>query len=253
MENLNWQKWFEQWEVMQNCYVPHRPYRFDLMVRLADLPREGEAQILDLGCGPGSLAFRALRWYPNAHAVAVDSDPVLLAMGQAVAEEALDRIRFVQADIQQADWWETYEEAFDLVLSATALHRLSAEDLEQLYEHIYRALRPGGWFMSSGYMTSSDPGTRACLQEMLHVNQQSALHVTGAYDWDGFWQGLGRDLEQTELLQYHRPRQGPESGLLKHDHVSALKACGFERVEFHWQDLGEAVASARKLSGTNKG
>jgi len=121
MSNLDWQHWFEHWETMLNCYVPQRPYRFDLMLRLADLPREDQVQILDLGCGPGSLGFRALRRYPNAHVVAVDSDPVLLSMGQAIGQETASRIQFVQADIQQPDWWAPYDETFDLVLSATAL------------------------------------------------------------------------------------------------------------------------------------
>jgi len=76
--DLDWHQWFERWEAMQNCYIPQRLYRFDLMLQLADLSREGEVQILDLGCGPGSLAFRALQRYSNARIVAVDFDPVLL-------------------------------------------------------------------------------------------------------------------------------------------------------------------------------
>jgi ubiquinone/menaquinone biosynthesis C-methylase UbiE len=252
MGDLNWQKWFEHWEVMQNCYVPHRPYRFDLMVRLADLPQEGEMQILDLGCGPGSLAFRALRRYPNARVVAVDCDPVLLAMGQAVVEATADRIQFVRADVRQADWWEAYEETFDLVLSATALHWLSAENLEQLYRRVYRALKPGGWFMNSDHVASSDPNIQARFRKMLHVNQQTAFHTMNAYDWDGFWQGLGRELEQTDLLPLRNETmlwEGSDDGLPKQFHVNALQGCGFEQVEFHWQDLGEAVVSARKIVG----
>ena len=52
MKEIDWPHWFARWEAMQNCYVPHRLYRFDLMLKLAGLPREGEAHILDLGCGP---------------------------------------------------------------------------------------------------------------------------------------------------------------------------------------------------------
>ncbi len=39
--------------------------------------------MLDLGCGPGSLATRLLDRIPAATVIALDADPVLLAIGQA--------------------------------------------------------------------------------------------------------------------------------------------------------------------------
>ncbi|MBN1888561.1 MAG: hypothetical protein JW850_11245, partial [Thermoflexales bacterium] len=54
---LDWLMWYDRWETMQNCYVPQRLRRFDLMLQLIDLPREAPLHVLDLGCGPGSLAF----------------------------------------------------------------------------------------------------------------------------------------------------------------------------------------------------
>ena len=248
MSNLDWQHWFEHWETMLNCYVPQRPYRFDLMLRLADLPREDQVQILDLGCGPGSLGFRALRRYPNAHVVAVDSDPVLLSMGQAIGQETASRIQYVQADIQQPDWWAPYDETFDLVLSATALHSPSVENLKELYGRIYQVLKPGGWFMNSGHMASGDPNIQVCFQEMLHVNQQSAFHTTGAYDWSGFWQNLGQELKLPNLLaQRSEGFPSSDGSLPKQSHITDLRSHGFEQIEFHWQNLGEAVVSVRKI------
>jgi SAM-dependent methyltransferase len=243
---MDWQHWFERWEAMQNCYVPQRLYRSDLMLRLADLPREDEVHILDLGCGPGSLSLRALRHYPNACVVAVDFDPVMLAIGQGVAKKAADRVQFLQVDIRQADWWEPYEETFDLVMSSTMLHWLSAERVAQLYEHIYKALKPGGRFFNSDHMASSDPDVQAHYQRLLHVNQQSAFHVVGADDWEDFW----RDLEQAMGHKLDRSEEelweGTDSGLPRQFHVDTLRACGFGQVAFHWQDLGEAVLGARK-------
>jgi len=50
--HLDWRHWFDRWEAMQNCYIPHRLDRFDVMMKVAGLPTEKEVQILDLGCGP---------------------------------------------------------------------------------------------------------------------------------------------------------------------------------------------------------
>jgi SAM-dependent methyltransferase len=247
METLDWQHWFARWEAMQNCYVPHRLYRFDLMLKLADLPREGEMNILDLGCGPGALSFCALRHYPNARIVAVDFDPVMLAIGQGVAET--DRIQFVRVDLRQADWWETYEEKFDLIVSSTALHWLSEENMKHLYARVYQALKPGGQFFNSDHMASNDPDVQAHYRKLLHVNQQSAFHVVGADDWEHFWheleQAAGKDLDRSEEELW----EGTDNGLPRQFHVESLRASGFEQVAFHWQDLGEAVIGARKPRG----
>lgn len=247
--DLNWQRWFERWEAMQNCYVPQRLYRFDLMLRLADLSREGEVQILDLGCGPGSLSFCALRHYPNARVVAVDFDPVLLTMGQGVAQEMTDRIQFVRADIRQADWWEPFEETFDLVMSATALHWLNAENLARLYRRVYQALRPGGWFLNSDHVASDDAEMQVRYRQMLRQRQQAAFRAAEVDDWDGFWQNLSRELRLSNSSASHSEEElweGTDDGQTREFHIAALSECGFEQVSFHWQDLGEAVIGARK-------
>ena len=84
--------WFKRWEAMMNAYIPRRVERFDVMLEWADLPRRRPARILDLGCGPGSLAFRAARAYPRARVVAVDFDPILLAIGRRQNETEVNLV-----------------------------------------------------------------------------------------------------------------------------------------------------------------
>jgi SAM-dependent methyltransferase len=247
MKELDWHHWFARWEAMQNCYVPHRLYRFELMLRLADLPREEEVHILDLGCGPGSLSFHALRYYPNARITAADFDPVILAVGRGVSES--DRIQFVQTDFRDTDWWEPYEDTFDLVMSSTALHWLSVENLKRLYERTYRALKPGGWFFNSDHIASDNPDVQAYYRKLLEVNQQSSFHVIGADDWEGFWRELEQAMGQEQDRSGEELWEGTDNGLPRQFHVETLKACGFWQVAFHWQDLGEAVIGARKPQG----
>lgn len=247
---MDWQQWFARWEAMQNCYVPHRLHRFDLMLRLPDLPSEGRLQILDLGCGLGSVAFRALGRYPQAQITAVDWNPVLLDMGRRMAEaKGEQRIRFVRADIREPDWWKDYEGAFDLVLSANALHWLNAEHLAETYRRVYRALKPGGWFMNSDHIASDYPETQARYRQLLQAHQRAALNTTNADDWDGFWQALSRELGQSDLLaQYDQAEiwEGSDDGQPRRFHLETLLACGFRQIEFHWQEMGEAIIGARR-------
>jgi ubiquinone/menaquinone biosynthesis C-methylase UbiE len=252
--DINWQRWFERWEAMQNCYIPQRLYRFDLMLQLADLPCEGEVEVIDLGCGPGSLALCALQHYPNARVIAVDACPILLLMGKQVAKRVNGQIEFLQADIRQPGWWATYEGKCDLVMSATSLHWLSAANLAQTYQRTYQVLKPGGRFMNSDHVASDDSETQIHYRQMLQVNQRAAFREMKADDWEGFWQSLGKELGRPDLQapdsQVSQEEtgiwEGTDDGLPKQFHINALRQCGFVQIAFYWQDLGEAVMGARK-------
>ena len=69
---FDWAHWFARWETMQSAYAAQRSRRFELMLRWPDFPRDAELRILDLGCGPGSLAFQAVKTYPRARILAVE-------------------------------------------------------------------------------------------------------------------------------------------------------------------------------------
>jgi len=246
---LDWHRWFERWEAMQDCYIPERLHRFDLMFERANMPRDGQVQILDLGCGPGSLSFRALQHFPNARIVAVDFDPVLLTMGRKVAGVRADRIQFVQVDVRQADWWADYDGRFDLVVSATALHWLNAEHLAEIYRRVYQALKPGGRFINSDHVASDDPQVQIRFREMKEAKQQAAFQESRAYDWNTFWDDLAREFGEVDLQELRdldEYWEGTEDGQPQQFHIDALRWCGFEQVGIYWQDLGDVVIGARK-------
>jgi trans-aconitate methyltransferase len=248
---LDWHDWFERWEAMQNCYVPRRMDRFEIMLKLPGLPRETEVRILDLGCGPGSLSFFASQRYPNACILAVDFDPVLLAMGQQIARGTTAHVEFKQVDIREGEWWKAHRSEFDLVVSATALHWLNAEHLVQAFQRTYEVLKPGGWLLNSDHAASEHPQIQDLYREMLQQKRQAAFRATKADDWSGFWEALGRAVAQLDLAALRNANhfwEGTDDGQPKVFHLTALQKCGFEQVDAYWQDLGEAVIGGRRPS-----
>ncbi|HNT73841.1 MAG TPA: methyltransferase domain-containing protein [Anaerolineae bacterium] len=257
---MNWSHWFERWEAMQSAYLPQRQRRFDLMFRLPNFPHDAPLRILDLGCGPGSVTFAALRHYPNARVVAVDADPVLLAMGKALADQrisgsarqrdsvaSVQSVEFVLADLRDGAGWAADGE-FDLVVSATALHWLTEAHLAKVYRRVFRALKPGGAFFNADHIAADDPAMQAHYRDLLHAWQRANFDA-GAEDWDGFWRGFEAALAQDgipaqrEAVTYW---EGTDDGLPRQFHLDTLRACGFADVAVHWQDLGEVLVGARK-------
>jgi SAM-dependent methyltransferase len=236
---------------MQNAYLPFRAQRFSLLFRLPEIAREAELRILDLGCGPGSLSFTALRHYPNARVMGVDTDPVLLALGRGVAPTQAtkgDGVTFLKQDLRDPDWWADYASTFDMVVSATALHWLSSDDLPTVYARIFDVLKPGGWFLNVDHMACDDPVLQNRYRYLMQKWQQAQLEREGVDDWDAFWSGLTRAMASEGLPAQPQVDQweGSDDGHSRRFHVDALAACGFKHIAVHWQYLGEALLGGVK-------
>lgn len=155
----DWQSWQESWDRQQEWYMPDREERFRVMLDMVEAVVGPEPRVLDLACGTGSITDRLLKRFPRATSTGVDLDPALLAIARGTFEGD-DRVTFVTADLKDAAWTERLpHEAYDAVLTATALHWLHSEPLATLYGQIGGLVRDGGVFMNADHMI--DTGTPA--------------------------------------------------------------------------------------------
>ena len=99
MSGIDWQDWLRRWDAQQTGYVPERESRFSAMFDVIDHVLPPSFVAVDLGCGPGSMSQRMLARFPAAQAIAVDMDPVMLALGHGALGTAEDRLRWVDADL----------------------------------------------------------------------------------------------------------------------------------------------------------
>lgn len=120
---IDWQDWLRRWDAQQTGYVPERETRFSAMLDVLDQLLPTSFVAVDLGCGPGSISQRMLARFPAASAIAVDMDPVMLALGQGALGTVEGRLRWVDADLSSPDWIDAIgAPRVDAVLSSTALH-----------------------------------------------------------------------------------------------------------------------------------
>src|SRR5690348_7671456 len=77
-------QWINRWDAQQQLYMPDREERFTALIDAVEAGTgRDDPLVLDLGCGPGSLAVRLLHRIPGARVIAIDSDPLLLTLGRA--------------------------------------------------------------------------------------------------------------------------------------------------------------------------
>ena len=97
--------WIERWDRQQEVYMPHREERFTALIDAVEAGAgRPDPLVLDLGCGPGSLAVRLLARLPRG-----DRDRGRRRPGHAVprpgrATRGLPGLRFVDVDLREPGW-----------------------------------------------------------------------------------------------------------------------------------------------------
>ncbi len=133
--------WDSHWSEYNeaNARNPASSYRTRLISELLALATApGTVRLLDLGCGQGELASRALRARPNAEILGLD----LSSTGVAIAQRKVPQGRFFQQDFTQP---MTLDRSYD----GWATHAVCSEVLEHLDDptgtlrNVRRLLAPG--------------------------------------------------------------------------------------------------------------
>lgn len=241
--------WYRRWEDQQQRYMPRREERFEAITDAIAALCGDAPHVVDLGCGPGSLAQRILEAIPGARVTAVDMDPVLLAIGRGALGDAGGRLRFVDSDLR--DQWEAHMDLpVDAAASTTALHWLQGEALVDLYSRLAAAIRPGGCFLDGDRLSAgtANPQVAAGMRAVRARRDRRATASPTGEEWDEWWAAAARDPAFADAFveRERRHHDHPE-----HDHQvdlpfhrRALADAGFAEIDVFWQNLDDRVLVA---------
>ena len=240
--------WIDRWDRQQEVYMADREERFTALIDAVEASAgRPDPLVLDLGCGPGSLAVRLLARLPEATVVAVDADPVTLALGRAAYADR-PGLRFLGLDLREPGWTARLGlepgRPVDAVISTTALHWFSPAELGDLYAAVAGLLRPGGVFLDGDHFQedATTAPVLAHLDQALEDREARRRHPDGhagrAEDWNQWWQSVAADPLLAEAAA-ERARghvhHGSEGGAKLAAHTIALNAAGFAEVGTLWQ------------------
>jgi SAM-dependent methyltransferase len=251
-QQIDWLDWLRRWDAQQEGYVPEREARFTAMLdALAVLLPESFVAV-DLASGPGSISQRILARFPDAHAIAVDMDPVMVALGRNALGTVGGRLRWVEADLASPDWLEALGETqVDAVLSSTAMHWLPAEPLTRVYGELGRLVRPGGLFLNADHMAFGPAAPTVARLSDKALEQQwsdAAFAARGVETSEQWWEALSAEPGMEPLLEararLYASKERPESTPDFDFHVAALRDAGFREVQTIWQVLSDRVLLA---------
>jgi SAM-dependent methyltransferase len=237
--------WIERWDRQQEESLPDREDRFTALI---DAVEEGTGRpdplVLDLGCGPGSLAVRLLDRLPHATVIGIDADPVSLALGQA-AYSGRQRLRLVDLDLRVPGWSARLSlgRPADAAVSTTALHWLPERDLRAMYAELATVLGPGGLLLNGDHFSldAKEFPTLARLDLALRRREDQRRFPDGhSESWSAWWEAAAADplfaghVAERERRRVEAGHHGSESTQFA-THVDALTQAGFAEVGTLWQ------------------
>jgi ubiquinone/menaquinone biosynthesis C-methylase UbiE len=122
-------------------------YRFRRLA-LAGLTIDPHAKILDLCCGSGQVTGVLLEYSDDV--TGLDVSPLSLSRSRKNVPLA----KYVESLAEEMPF---NEGEFDLVHTSAAMHEMTRSQLQQIFEQVYRVLKPGGIFAMIDFHQPTNP------------------------------------------------------------------------------------------------
>jgi tRNA (cmo5U34)-methyltransferase len=182
-------------------------------------------RVLDLGAGTGLLSAFIAETFPNAHLTLVDiSEGMLDQARQRFANDAA-RFQFRVLDLAEGPLLGRYE----AVVSALAIHHVSDEGKQRLFQGVHDVLCDGGVFINADQVLGTTP------------------EIDEEYKAAWLRQVRERGVDEGDLTAALERMQEDEMSTLGLQ-VKYLEDTGFRMVDCWYKNYGFAVYAGRKRS-----
>lgn len=253
---VDYREWGRRWDAQQTFLVVRREERFRVMFDTAqEVLGRAPTRILDLACGTGDVARRALDRFPDAHVVGLDADPLLLAIARGSLGDAGGRVRWARADLRDRSWPAAIDGLgpFDLAVSSTALHWLPTQALVAVYHALHGLIAPGGLAANADVIPPSGGARLAQAADTLRSRAaKDAQAESRGERYAEWWEAIAREpgladvqRERAQLFEDH-----PEDLELPdaEQHLTALREAGFVEAAVMWRFFDYAVIAGVKAA-----
>jgi len=180
-------------------------------------------RVLELGVGTGALTSALLATFPHAQVVGIDVSPRMISAATRRLRAHRDRVELIARSLE-----EPWEERYDVVVSALAIHHLQDREKWTLFRRVYRSLSPGGYFGDGDDHLPEDP-----LFDSRYAQIASAEFSTAP----------PRGPYRSPQVAWHEHERFDHPCTLEAE-VAALRRARFPHVGVPWRYYGQAVVWA---------
>ena len=204
--------------------IPHYPEMINALVLVLPFDKSKAINVIDLGCGTGTISKKIKEEYPHATITCLDLAKNMIEISK------LKLAVFSDVQYQIGDFINyKFDNTYDVVLSSLALHHLvTDEDKIEFYRKIYESLRPNGVFFNADIILGSNDFFQKAYIEK----------------WKSF---MKRTVSEEEIENKWLPKYREEDRPAKlMDQLSWLNKLGFADVDVVWKYYNFSVYGGYK-------
>ncbi|TDC32990.1 class I SAM-dependent methyltransferase [Micromonospora sp. 15K316] len=221
-------------------FVPHLATLEETLCHAAEAVRgRAPGRVLDLGGGPGVLAERMVRRWPDAAVTLMDIDPVLLALAQGALG---GEVRTLKGDLSSPSWVARAGGSHDLITVVMTLHYLPPAQVRAFYDDARRCLASGGLLVVADLMP--DDGVPSLMSALDPAPDEAAAELA----WAQWWSGVGEVKALRPLLRQRAAifgnRPPAEFTAPASWHVATAREAGFGETGILWRCGRHAALAA---------
>ncbi|TDO22322.1 class I SAM-dependent methyltransferase [Pedobacter duraquae] len=183
----------------------------ELCTTAAHYSTPNATQLLDIGCGAGNYSLKMLSKITSLHCTISDlSMPMLDRAEQRLLTAGCSSVTKVQGDMRNLD---LPEQGYDIILAAAVFHHLRDDsDWENVFQKMYKLLRPGGSIWISDLIAQDT----AAMQRLFQDRYGSYLETLGGAEY------------KQKVFDYIAYEDTPRSVTFQ---INLLKKVGFTAIE----------------------
>lgn len=214
----------EQYDGIIKNLIPYYHQMVEALVNTLPFGHSENTEVIDLGCGTGTISRTVKDVYPKAKITCLDISEKMLQIAATKLNDVQDA-----AYINSNFYDFNFDKNYDAVVSSLALHHLvTKEDKLDFYRKIYSCLNTGGVFINADVVLAST----------------DALQKRYMEQWKSFMcKNISIDEVDNKWIPTYYEEDHPVSMM---DHFEMLKDAGFEIVDVVWKYYNFAVYKAVK-------
>ncbi len=204
--------------------IPYYPQMVEALVNTLPFNSSKDIDVIDLGCGTGTISCAVKYAYPKAKITCVDISGKMLKVAASKLSDA-SGATFINRNFYDF----SFDKKYDAVVSSLALHHMvTKQDKLEFYRKIYSCLNAGGVFINADVVLAST----------------DALQERYMEQWKSFMcKNVSTDEVDNKWIPTYYEEDRPVSMM---DHFEMLKNAGFEVMDVVWKFYNFAVYMAVK-------
>lgn len=220
-------KMVKDYERIQKIYTMKLEELYEVIIEMIPFQKNNGIRILDIGSGPGSLSLRILKKYPKVVITCLDGSLQMLAAAKKMLDNySAQKKTFIKFNFETEKLSEVFNEKFDMVVSAFAIHHLSHRAKRQLFKEIYKIIETNGGFINGDIVRSKNHKIELKYEDVW------ARHVKKMVKYI-----LKKDILLESIKAEGRKREeeeGDKPASLE-EQLRWLRTAGFDTVECVWK------------------